>query len=173
MIRRLLAAMFAAALIATGLTLMVGTAHAAPAGCPTSAPEDYKSDTCGMDTDKDSGQPGDDVEVKGEGFTANCGVSIRFDGEEIGHTTTDANGNFDTHVTIPSDAKPGTHRLTSHDLCSTLVLGQNFEVLGNGSGLPFTGFVFWPLLGGGAALVLFGGALVFAGRRRRLSPIAA
>jgi hypothetical protein len=168
MLRRLAAAGFAAALISGGLVLTAGSAHAAQ--CPTSSPA-YPADTCGLSVSATTVEQGGHITVAGDGFSKDCDVAIRLDDnvERIALGHTDANGHFSTEVTIPSDAAVGTHRLSAHDRCSTFVLAQDITVTEatSGSGLPFTGLIFWPLVGGGAGLVLVGFGLVLAGRRRR------
>ena len=105
------------------------------------------------------------------GWAANCGVAVKLDTATLATLNTDAAGNYKGSVTIPAGAKTGGHTLSANDLCSAFVLGEHFTVLpaaaANGSGLPFTGMVFWPLLGSGVAFVVVGGALIAAGRRRR------
>jgi hypothetical protein len=164
-IRRLIAIGFAAALMSTGLVLVSGAAHADP--CPTSSPQ-YPGDTCALALSASSGAPGSAVVVAGDGFSANCGVLVRFDSAQVGTATANAAGHFSTSITVPSDATAGTHTITASDQCSTFVLAQQFTVSADsGSGLPFTGAVFWPLLFGGSGLVVAGIALLVAGRRRR------
>jgi hypothetical protein len=171
MLRRLVTAGFAAALLSGGLLVTATTANAAP--CPASSPA-YPSNTCGVSTSSSSGQPGSHVTVAGDGFSKNCAVIIKLDSTKIGTGTSDGTGHFTTDVTIPSDASTGAHTLTASDTCSAFVLSSVFTVTApsSGSTLPFTGLVFWPLVGGGAGLVIFGVGLVIAGRRRRapLSP---
>jgi hypothetical protein len=165
MARRLPAAILAAAVVGSGLVLFAGSASAAQ--CPTTSPQ-YPSQSCGLSTDKSSADPGGSVVVAGTGFSKNCGVTIALDNASIGSGKTDSSGAFSQSVTIPSDASAGTHSLTASDQCSSFVLGEQFTVnAASGSGLPFTGFVFWPLVGGGAGLVLAGALLISAGRRRR------
>jgi hypothetical protein len=158
----------------------------------------YPPKPCRMQTDKNEAAPGESVTVQGEGFTPNCTVTISLGARPIGTTQTDANGDFTQQVTIPSDAKPGGYQLTATD-CSGAVLGEQFRVTdeqggesssgghvgkggqqssgggvrGNEHGrLPFTGVVFYPLLG--AAVVLLGGGLmlIVVGRRRRHTALA-
>jgi hypothetical protein len=172
MFRRLIAVGFAAALMSTGLVLASGTAHAAQ--CPASSPQ-YPSDTCDVTTSTTSGAPGSDVVVAGNGFSANCGVVVRFDSTQVGTATSNAAGHFSTSVTVPSGASAGAHTITASDSCSTFVLATQFTVtaVSGSGGLPFTGAIFWPLLFGGSGLVIAGLALVVAGRRRRTGLTAA
>ena len=172
MLRRFAVATVGAALVGGVLTLSAGSASAAQ--CPTTSPQ-YPAQTCGLSTDKSSAAPGGSVTVAGSGYSKNCGVTIALDHVSIGSGKTDASGAFSQSVTIPTNATSGTHRLTATDQCSSFVLGEEFTVTAvSNSGLPFTGFVFYPLLGGGAALVLGGAALIVAGRRRRgTAPVAA
>lgn len=167
MLRRLPAATLAAALVSSGIVLAAGGASAAQ--CPTSSPQ-YPAQTCGISTNKSTVKAGAAVVVQGEGFSRSCGVTIAIDGGAVGAGKTNPQGKFTQQVTVPSSTSAGTHNLTAADQCSTFVLGEHFTVVAatnSNSGLPFTGFIFWPLLGGGAASVLAGTALVMAGRRRR------
>jgi hypothetical protein len=166
MFRRFVAAAFAAALMSTGLVLVAGSAHADT--CPTTSPK-YPSDTCGISTSTNSGVPGSDVTVAGDGFSKNCGVVVRFDSTQVGTATSNSAGHFSTTVTVPSNASAGTHSITASDQCSSFVLATQFTVnaVSGSGGLPFTGAVFWPLLFGGSGLVVVGFLLVVAGRHRR------
>jgi hypothetical protein len=172
MLRRIAGATLGAALVGGTLMLSAGTASAAQ--CPTTSPQ-YPAQTCGLSTDKSSAAAGANVVVAGTGFSKTCGVTIALDNKSIGTGKTDGTGAFSQSVTIPADTTAGAHSLTASDQCSSFVLGEQFTVTAaSGSGLPFTGFVFWPLLGGGAGLVIGGAALIAAGRRRRGSaPVAA
>lgn len=178
MFRRSLAAGFAAVLIAGGLALSAGTAGAAPPSpkCPNPAGR-YPPGQCKFTTSRTAARPGSVLHVEGTGFSANCGVTIKLDDETMGGLPTNGRGSFAGKVTIPTDADPGQHTLSANDNCSAFVLGENFTVLPaavrRGGGLPFTGFVLWPLLGGGAALVAAGSGMIVAGRRRRLSGVPA
>jgi hypothetical protein len=177
MLRRFTAAGFAAVLIAGGLAFFVGTAHAAPPHpkCPNPAGK-YPPGQCKFKTTKTSAHPGDPVQVQGTGFSKNCGVTIKLDLTTIGATKTDGNGTFSGTAKIPTNTKPGSHTLSANDNCSSFVLGEHFTVLPaltKGSGLPFTGFVFWPVLGGGAVLVIMGAAFIAVGRRRRIAGLHA
>jgi hypothetical protein len=150
-----------------------GSATPSASGTPTPTPSSSyppPTKTPDIQTSTTSGPPGSSVTVAGEDFSKNCGVTVRFDNTTIGQTTTNSSGDFSTSVKIPTDATVGVHDLTASDNCSTMVLGEKFTVtapVSSGSNLPFTGFVFYPLLAGGALLVLAGVGLIFAGRRRR------
>ena len=177
MFRRFAAGGFAVAIVSGSLAFFAGVAaHAAPPNpkCPNPAGK-YPPGQCKFVTSTSSAVPGGTVSVAGTGFSKNCGVTIKLDTTAIGHTSTNGNGSFSGKVTIPTSATPGNHNLTANDDCSAFVLGEHFTVLpaaattSNGSGLPHTGLVLWPMLGGGVALVAFGSGLIVAGRRRRAS----
>jgi hypothetical protein len=57
---------------------------------------------------------GTDVQVTGEGFTANSTITITWDETAIATTTADANGTFNTSITIPN-AITGEHNITVQD----------------------------------------------------------
>src|SRR5438046_82209 len=115
MIRRLAATTFATALLSGGLVLTAGAAHAAP--CPQSSPA-YPGNSCVLSTSASSAAAGAHVQVAGDGFSRNCGVTIRLDSTQIGTATSDGSGHFATDVAIPSSASLGAHSLTASDQCS-------------------------------------------------------
>ncbi len=178
MLRRLAAVTAAAALMCAGAAFSATTASAAPPNpkCPNPAGK-YPPGQCKFVTSTTSAKAGDPVAVQGTGFSALCFANVTLDGVQLASLPTDATGSFSGTVTIPAGTKQGGHTLSAADSCSAFVLGEHFTVLpavaAAGSGLPFTGFIFWPLLGGGAGAVVIGAALIVAGRRRRTTaPIA-
>src|SRR4051794_13343228 len=147
MLRRLAAGALASAVVGTGLVFFAGSAAAAQ--CPTTSPQ-YPAQTCGISTNKTSVDPGGAIVVKGEGYSRNCGVTIAIDGTKVDTGKTNSQGKFTEQIRVPSTISAGKHTLTAADQCSAFVLGEQFTVNDvAASSLPFTGLVFWPLLGGG------------------------
>jgi hypothetical protein len=153
----------------------VGTAHAKEKGhnCPNPAGK-YPPGQCKFVTSTDAGPPGTKVKVGGAGYSKNNTVTLSMHSAKavvLGTFHTDSSGAWGGTVVIPSGAATGQHELSASDMATGFTQVQSFRVT-NPSGvkaasLPFTGFIFWPLLGGGIALVVVGTALTMAGRRRR------
>jgi hypothetical protein len=85
----------------------------APGGNTAAAAPEKKHP--GIKLQPDSGPPGSRVTITGSEFKAKSTVKITFDGKtlktEDTKVTTDANGSFTAHVTIPDNAKDGNHKI--------------------------------------------------------------
>jgi len=130
-------------------------------------------------------RPGDTITVSGTGCPANASVTTTFDRSTVlGSTTAGSDGTFSLSVTIPSDAVPGRHTITS--TCGDLVLSSTITVLGastgtggstgtgtGGGALPRTGTNSTvPLTQIGVGLLAIGGVLMIVARKRRQASLA-
>lgn len=130
-------------------------------------------------------RPGDTITVSGTGCLSGSDVVTSFDDTQVGSTTANDSGAFSVDITIPADASPGTHTITS--TCGSVVLSSTITILGDdggaGSGtggtgtgnggvsngtLPRTGFQTERLLQGGVVLTAAGGAILALSRSRRV-----
>lgn len=126
-------------------------------------------------------RPGDTITVSGTGCSAGSDVVTSFDDTQVGSTTADDSGAFSVDITIPADASPGTHTITS--TCGSVVLSSTITILGDDGGagpgpggnggvsngaLPRTGFQTERLLQAGVVLTAAGGAILALSRSRRV-----
>lgn len=130
-------------------------------------------------------RPGDTITVSGTGCPSGSDVVTSFDDTEVGSTTADGDGAYSLSITIPSDATPGVHAITSR--CGSVVLSSDITILdddggagpgtggtgpGNGGvsngALPRTGFQTERLLQAGVVLTAAGGAILALSRSRRV-----
>jgi len=112
------------------------------------------------------------VTISGASCGANLPVTISFNGVVVTTTTTDASGNFSATFTVPANTPPGVYSVSATS--SVCVLGAQVTVsAAGGNALAFTGssgtstaiYV-------GLGLLVVGGVLVVAVRRRRGAPQA-
>jgi LPXTG-motif cell wall-anchored protein len=115
---------------------------------------------------------GETVDIKGDGCAPGSTVTVTFDdGTVLGTFTADANGEFITTITIPSNATLGEHLITAtcgdvQQFLKVNVLGEAVDI--NDGTLPRTGSSnTGPLVGIGAAAVVLGAAFVYGSRRPR------
>lgn len=122
-------------------------------------------------------RPGEPVTVTGGGFAPNSPVTTSFDTQVLGTTVARTDGTFTTTITIPANATPGAHTITSSGtnpdgtprrLTSTVtVLGV---AVNRGGTLPRTGIAgSLPLAVAGTLLIGVGSVAVRAARRRSRS----
>lgn len=115
---------------------------------------------------------GESIDVTGEGCAPGAEVVVTFDdGTVLGTFTADANGDFTSTITIPSNATVGVHLVTA--TCGDVEQFLNVNVLGASdnvddgtlarTGSSNTG----PLVGIGAAAVVLGAAFLYGARRPR------
>jgi membrane anchored protein len=94
-------------------------------------------------------------------------------GTSLGSTTADSEGAFRATLTIPLGTDPGLYTLTAADGGDTLGVVTIRVVAAadddGAGGLPFTGSNVAPGLAVGASLILAGGLLLLALRRRRVA----
>jgi endo-alpha-N-acetylgalactosaminidase len=129
---------------------------------------------------KPTATPGQSVVVSAAGFTPNSPVSVDMHSSTAIHLTTlnASSTGAVVSVVIPANTPPGAHTITlTGQLAdgSTQTSTANIKVvttLPSNSALPFTGAVFYPLLGSGVVLMGAGIMLVAVGRRRRTSTFA-
>lgn len=115
---------------------------------------------------------GETVDVAGEGCAPGAEVIVTWDdGTVLGTFTADANGDFVTTITVPSNATLGVHLVTA--TCGDVEQFINVNVLAEtvnagGDTLARTGSSnTGPLVGIGAAALVLGGAFLYGARRPR------
>jgi hypothetical protein len=86
----------------------------------------------------------------------------------LGRTTAEDDGSFSVTVTIPSSTDPGVYTLSAISGGEVLSVAT-LRVVAASGGLPFTGADVVPGLAIGAGLIIAGGLLLLAVRRRRRS----
>jgi hypothetical protein len=86
----------------------------------------------------------------------------------LGRTTAEDDGSFSVTVTIPSSTDPGVYTLSAISGGEVLSVAT-IRVVAASGGLPFTGTDVVPGLAVGAGLIVAGGLLLLAVRRRRRS----
>jgi hypothetical protein len=86
----------------------------------------------------------------------------------LGRTTAEDDGSFSVTVTIPSTTDPGVYTLSAISGGEVLSVAT-IRVVAASGGLPFTGADVVPGLAVGAGLIIAGGLLLLAVRRRRRS----
>jgi hypothetical protein len=123
-----------------------------------------------------SGPVGTNVSCTGAGFAANVSATAEFHSQAVvvNSGSTGANGSFTFSFAVPNVA-PGAHTITVTD-ASGHSASAAFTVTGattgststgtSGSGLAFTGAEIGLMTGGGALLLVFGGLIVLASRKR-------
>jgi len=88
----------------------------------------------------------------------------------LGRTTAEDDGSFSVTVTIPSSTDPGVYTLSAISGGEVLSVAT-LRVVAASGGLPFTGADVVPGLAVGAGLIVAGGLLLLAVRRRRRSTV--
>jgi hypothetical protein len=152
-----------------GLFTVASAGPAAAAGGTCAAVASNYEKTAGITTSVPSAKPGDVVTVVGTGFPGEVEVVVLVDGVAVATVTTDLQGGFQTTFTVPENAS-GT--ITVQAQCDPLEVSAEVAVLGttvSAADLPRTGNDPWPMTRLAVALVLVGGVLVFATRRRLVS----
>jgi hypothetical protein len=86
----------------------------------------------------------------------------------LGRTTAEDDGSFSVTVTIPSSTDPGVYTLSAISGGEVLSVAT-LRVVAASGGLPFTGADVVPGLAVGVGLIVAGGLLLLAVRRRRRS----
>jgi LPXTG-motif cell wall-anchored protein len=171
------AAVLAGAFVALGLTAIGGTAASAQGctgyGCTSSTTTTQTSTTLPDDIPTITVVRGETVDVSGQGCAPGAEVVVTWDdGTVLGTFTADANGDFTTTITIPSNATLGVHLVTAtcgdvEQFINVNVLAETVDNVDDGT-LPRTGSSnTGPLVGIGAAALVLGGAFLYGARRPR------
>jgi len=121
--------------------------------------------------------PGESIMVSGSNFVANEAITIELHSAPIvlAHVTTDGNGAFSVHVTIPSNLT-GTHTIDvagDHSFCPSSPVTITIQSSGtspSGGGLPNTGVDILAGVAIALALLAAGIALTHGGRRKQHGP---
>ena len=164
--------LFAATLAVIGLVIAAAslgsTASAYPAGTAPS-----------ISVSSSTVAPGGSDTVSGTNFTPNSSVSLSLhsDPVDLGTVTTDGSGNFSAAVTIPSSTATGSHTIEALDTPTGDVATAAITVStsgtgtgggGGGGGLAGTGVAVIGIGALGIVLLVGGGLMLMAGRRRKV-----
>jgi Bacterial Ig domain len=120
--------------------------------------------------------PGGSVTSSGNNFVPGSSVTVTLDnGTTLATLTADANGAFSASITIPAGTAAGDHTLTATDatgesataaLTVTAAGAGGGAGGGGGGGLANTGVAIASIGGVGLLLLIGGGLMLLAGRRR-------
>ena len=134
---------------------------------------------------KSSGLTGDSVVVTGSGFSLNSSAALSFHSTAVslGSVSTSSTGTFTTTITVPNVAV-GPHTISATDGGTGQVASAAFAVTGQGAlgsggsgsgsgggggGLASTGVAVLGIASLGLVLLIGGGLMLLAGRRRKVS----
>jgi len=175
--------------IAAALTLLA---------IPASAQEDYPpSSSDSLTVSESTVAPGESITISGDGAEPGATVAFKLtksssalgvgrvvlagqrlaalvrpqaqSSVSLGSTTADSDGSFSATLTIPSGLDDGTYTLTATSGGVVLATATIQVAASGSSALPFTGSNVGPGLAIGATLIVAGGLLLLAVRRRRSS----
>ena len=124
--------------------------------------------------DHSSGPVGDKVVVTGQGFTANKQATLTFHSNDValGSVAISATGTFTDTITVPNVALGG-HQVEALDQASNSTASAAFDVTGEGAGggggLANTGVAVLGIASLGLVLLVGGGLMLMAGRRRKVA----
>jgi hypothetical protein len=128
--------------------------------------------------DHSSGPVGDKVVVTGQDFTPNKTATLTFHSASIalGTVNVSSSGTFSVTITVPSDPI-GEHVVIGRDVASgqdsnaanyTITAGGTGGTGGGGGGLANTGVAVLGIAALGLVLLVGGGLMLMAGRRRKV-----
>ena len=172
--KRVVAAVFV--VIVTAIAAMIFGGGSASAYNPGEHP------TIGLS--KSSGLTGDSVVVSGQGFSLNSSATLVFESTPVslGTVATSATGTFSTTITVP-DVPVGPHHVLATDGVTGKTASAAFDVTGSGTagaggtgsgggsggGLASTGVAVVGIASLGLVLLIGGGLMLLAGRRRKIT----
>ena len=169
-ITRATAALMAIGALFAAMLLLAGGSNAATTYPP---PPPSSSSTSPVHV---SGQAraGGTIVVHGAGCVPGGTVQVFFDGTLIGSGTANAAGRYNIKATIPSNASPGSHTITVSGPGSSCSGVEGISVSASGSGggnsssggLASTGVAVVGIGALGAVLLIGGGMMLLAGKRR-------
>ncbi|MBS1847839.1 MAG: LPXTG cell wall anchor domain-containing protein [Actinobacteria bacterium] len=179
------------------LALALGVFAVAPsvsgaAGPSACLPGTYGNGQAGIAGNPTQVSPGGTTTITGHNFGPTCVLSLTIGascaaGTSIGNVTTDANGNFSTTWTVPTNQASGTLTVCTSvggaPITTTIMVSAatapTTTLVGNGNGngsagangngtgvLPATGSQVLPFVAGGVLLLVVGSMLVLAARKR-------
>jgi hypothetical protein len=129
----------------------------------------YPDDTGGVSVGTTSPSAGGSLPISGTNCRPDSVVTLTLDtGTVLGTATTDANGNYTTTVQLPSGVT-GQHNITVSGAQCAATAGVTIQAVGGGSsgGLAGTGVAVVGIGVLGVVLLIGGGLMLFAGRRRK------
>lgn len=173
-ITRATAALMAIGALFAAMLLLAGGSSAAPSSSSSCS---YPACQPGSGNVHVSGQTraGGTIVVHGEGCAPGGVVNVFFDGKLIGSGTANAAGRYNVKATIPSNASPGRHTITVSgpgancsgvEGISVSASGGGGGNSGSSGGLASTGVAVVGIGALGAVLLIGGGMMLLAGKRR-------
>lgn len=170
------AALLALATILTSMLAFAGSAQAV--ACTTNG---YNGCATTLVGNSSSVSQGGSLGLTGSGWVANESVNLTLHSTPVGVGTaqTDANGNFSATVTIPSNTPAGSHYIEASDsygntatfAFTVTAAGGGNNGGGSGGGLAGTGVAVVGIGALGVVLLVGGGLMLMAGRRRKTTAI--
>ncbi|MCW2497741.1 hypothetical protein [Jatrophihabitans sp.] len=123
-----------------------------------------------------SAPAGGEIEITGSGYTPNTDAAVSFHSTPVSLGTVAVNsaGAFDITVKIPSDATVGLHHIEGTDAVTGAVGSFAVTVTGagtgtsGGGGIASTGVAVIGIGALGTVLLVGGGLMLMAGRRRKV-----
>jgi hypothetical protein len=124
---------------------------------------------------------GASLTVFGDNFTPNSRAVLTLHSAPValGTVSTDSNGQFSAQVTVPSSTTPGQHTIEALDVPTGDIAAASLVVTGSGSsggggggtggGLAGTGVAVIGVGALGVILLVGGGLMLMAGRRRKVT----
>ena len=126
-------------------------------------------------------QQGGTLTVTGDHFTPNASATLSLHSAVVplGTVSTDANGQFSAQITIPSSEPAGTHTIEALDNPTGDIAAATITVTaggtggggggGGGGGVAETGVAVISIGAVGLVLLVGGGLMLMAGRRRKVT----
>jgi hypothetical protein len=112
---------------------------------------------------------GGSITVSGQGCTPDATITVTLDGTTpLGTTTASDTGAYSVRVKIPSDTSPGSHQIVVEGAGCSGTLGITVQAPG---GLAGTGVAVIGIGALGVVLLVGGGLMLLAGRRRRVTSL--
>jgi hypothetical protein len=124
---------------------------------------------------------GGSLTVFGDNFSPNSDAVLSLHSTPVGLGTvhTDSNGQFSAQVTVPSTTSPGTHTIEALDMPTGDIASATITVTaggtggggggGGGGGVAETGVAVISIGALGLVLLVGGGLMLMAGRRRKVT----
>jgi hypothetical protein len=122
---------------------------------------------------------GGSLTVFGDNFSPNSDAVLSLHSTPVGLGTvhTDSNGQFSAQITVPSSTTPGTHTIEALDTPTGDIASATITVTGGGTGggggggggVAETGVAVISIGALGLVLLVGGGLMLMAGRRRKVT----
>jgi hypothetical protein len=140
-----------------------------------SAANAYLGSAVNIELSTNTAPPGGSLNVTGQGFQPNSDVSLTLHSTPVslGTAHTNGAGSFSQGVTIPASTTSGSHTITAVDAAgdtasaSLTVTGSSGSSTPPSTGLAGTGVAVIGIGALGVVLLIGGGLMLLAGRRRK------